>query len=536
MPALFQVGSSVAMHLHALALYWAVALTDAMFDGIYPHHEHPPNCKHGCALWSDLAADGCAASQSEANALWSGGVPPAAASRFCATPAHNPGENAGWCYCRDSGSEAWGYCTPSLHYPSELGVYPVKDGAVVIAFVTLSQNQSDGAPEVTVEPSPSKPVNSWSMCPAGGTATHRVMHFVFLGGLAPSVLYKYRVRSGSPEAPWSDFGTFVSLPEAGAATPFTFAIWADMGVYSWNNMDSVIANFEARTIAFAAHIGDHGYDIGDLGRGDGYFDAISAMYTKGLFVPGVGNHEYYHDHFHRYDAYTSGIAKYNPSHSQKYYSLNIGQLHLIVLDSTPYFDMPGSDKAQQREWLEADLKQVNRTRTPWILMTAHHPLYCSSITFYDDDAKAQRYGANYSSQGGFQGCVGSGEEQVAAMRADWEPLMLAYGVDVYMCGHEHNYESIYPVAKGKRIQSSFTDPRAPVHIVSGAGGAPTLDQFGPPGPWTRLQLNNAWSYSKVTVLGAHALKWQQYFNSYYGGGLADEFVITQTAHGPFRGN
>ena len=73
----------------------------------------------------------------------------------------------------------------------------------------------------------------------------------------------------------------------------------------------------------------------------------------------------------------------------------------------------------------------------------------------------------------FNGCVGSGEAEVAAMRNDWEPIMMQYGVDLYMCGHEHNYESIYPVANNSRVQDDFVSPLAPVHVVSGAGGAGT---------------------------------------------------------------
>ena len=30
-------------------------------------------------------------------------------------------------------------------------------------------------------------------------------------------------------------------------------------------------------------------------------------------------------------------------------------------------------------------------------------------------------------------------------RAELEPLMLKYGVDLYFAGHEHNYETTFPI-------------------------------------------------------------------------------------------
>merc|ERR1712185_632598 len=126
------------------------------------------------------------------------------------------------------------------------------------------------------------------------------------------------------------------------------------------------------------------------------------------------------------------------------------------------------------------------------------------------------------------------------MHNDWEPIMMQYGVDLYMCGHEHNYESIYPVANNSRVQDDFVSPLAPVHVVSGAGGAPPLDTFGSYGPWTRLQDNSAWSYSKVEIQNASTLVWQQWYNSYYcsrdvdgNNCKADEFTIVQPDHSPF---
>ena len=57
-------------------------------------------CPLGCALWSDMAGDGCTRSQSAVNSKFASGVPPT--SRCCAQPANDPAERP-WCYCRGSG-------------------------------------------------------------------------------------------------------------------------------------------------------------------------------------------------------------------------------------------------------------------------------------------------------------------------------------------------------------------------------------------------------------------------------------------------
>ena len=59
-----------------------------------------------------------------------------------------------------------------------------------------------------------------------------------------------------------------------------------------------------------------------------------------------------------------------------------------------------------------------------------------------------------------------------------EPLMEEHSVDLYLCGHEHNYERLFPVLNGSFTPNgTFDKPGKPVHIVTGAGGAYSKDPF-----------------------------------------------------------
>jgi hypothetical protein len=198
--------------------------------------------------------------------------------------------------------------------------------------------------------------------------------------------------------------------------------------------------------------------------------------------------------------YTNAV----PSNTSRWYSVDVGLIHMIALDVMVY---PGSTPdpgpadspyaPAQKAWLEADLAAVNRSQTPWILAFAHHPLYCSSTTMgagTSESAEGEATVLFDSARGGpepgeltdaqkaripkgkgYAGCLGTGVVGVEA-RADLEPILEAHGVDMFLAGHEHDYESIWPVkdcaigSKNCYIGTSFDSPKATVHVVCGEGG------------------------------------------------------------------
>eukprot|EP00657_Telonema_sp_P-1_P011888 TRINITY_DN7627_c0_g1_i1.p1 TRINITY_DN7627_c0_g1~~TRINITY_DN7627_c0_g1_i1.p1 ORF type:complete len:108 (+),score=19.94 TRINITY_DN7627_c0_g1_i1:337-660(+) len=66
-------------------------------------------------------------------------------------------------------------------------------------------------------------------------------------------------------------------------------------------------------------------------------------------------------------------------------------------------------------------------------------------------------------------CDGDCDQAAQIVRKDMEPLLMKYGVDFFINGHEHNYERSYPLYLGKSDRSNV-DPKAPIYIVSGAAG------------------------------------------------------------------
>ena len=141
-----------------------------------------------------------------------------------------------------------------------------------------------------------------------------------------------------------------------------------------------------------------------------------------------------------------------PTHP--WWSIDVGAVHLIATHSEVAFG-PGS---AQYEWLENDLKSVNRSVTPWVVFTGHRPMWVDS---------------NFT-VGNF-----SDGEVAAAQQAVLEPLLWKYRVNFAMYGHHHSLQRTCSLFAGKCYSHStrkgdvawYENPTATVHMVVGTGGA-----------------------------------------------------------------
>eukprot|EP01063_Lacrimia_lanifica_P015611 TRINITY_DN22302_c0_g1_i1.p1 TRINITY_DN22302_c0_g1~~TRINITY_DN22302_c0_g1_i1.p1 ORF type:complete len:728 (+),score=306.41 TRINITY_DN22302_c0_g1_i1:49-2232(+) len=288
--------------------------------------------------------------------------------------------------------------------------------------------------------------------------------------------------------------------------------------------------------------------------------------TTGLgYLLSAGNH------------HAAGVQGSLPSNTSRYFSVDFGNVHLVALDFNGYF---GTDSCgepclkAQLEWVKEDLAAANKNRDkyPWVVAFSHFPLFCTGCNFaqfageFYDSADAEVFGnANRSAFGNWRlnskaqkhadkDFLRTGTRRRAAetlensdtLIAAYEPLFTEYGVDLFVAGHWHYYESLYPATRGddpcpscaKPVQKDFVKPNVTVHVTSGNGGPPGKDNFNEdcPGvdcgsiPATRKQ-STEYGYGRVTAHNATHLTWQQFLNS--DGSLFDEFTIVADRHGPF---
>jgi hypothetical protein len=173
-------------------------------------------------------------------------------------------------------------------------------------------------------------------------------------------------------------------------------------------------------------LGDLQYPEGALSDFRSYYDATWGRF-KDRTRPAPGNHEYITEDAQGYFRYFGSAAR--PA-GKSYYSFDLGEWHLISLDSMAAHD-PGS---AQVTWLADDLAASSRR---CVLAFWHHPRFSS-------------------------GTVHGGNDSVGTF---WDALYAARA-DVVLTGHEHNYERFEPLRPDGQVAADGVRS-----FVVGSGGA-----------------------------------------------------------------
>jgi hypothetical protein len=222
-------------------------------------------------------------------------------------------------------------------------------------------------------------------------------------------------------------------------------------------------------------VGDNAYQFGLFTPDYQYcYDPTWGRY-KARTRPAAGNHEYMSGGS-GYFAYFGPVS--NPPLG--YYSYNLGSWHVIVLNSTPQVYMcypPELTEIENEdgEWWRALWPVPQLTNEPtsrtagracpgdvaqqaWLVqdLTTHASYQCTAVYFHHPRFSSGSHGNHYQ------------------MQRIWD-ILYAYGADVAVTGHDHNYERFAPQdEKGKH------DPSNGIReFVVGTGGA-DLRSVGPP--------------------------------------------------------
>jgi len=211
----------------------------------------------------------------------------------------------------------------------------------------------------------------------------------------------------------------------------------------------------------------------------------------------VGNHE----HYYNFSAFTNRFSMpsaQSGGNGNFWYSIDYGKVHFLFFSSEADFG-PGS---VQYKWMEADLikANLNRKLRPWLVLSAHRPMYCSDSDEWDDHHPGAR------------------------VQSLLEPLFLKYKIDLYLCGHQHVYERIHPNINGTLVSSGnvYKNPTAPAHVVQATAGVFIDHTWVDPQPVWSASRQSEWGFGKMTVNQTH-LHYEFYSESTYD--LADYFWI-----------
>jgi hypothetical protein len=225
-----------------------------------------------------------------------------------------------------------------------------------------------------------------------------LFHSAILSNLSPDTRYYYVY--GDPAYGFSEEASFMSAPRPGAASrTLNIFAYGDMGkttqddsLEHWNNEKAsinttrlMIKDMQAIPMDLAIHIGDISYAVGYGAQWDEFHDQVSAISTRLPYMTCIGNHERdFPNSGSRFNGTDSGgecgvayEVRYpmpTPGRDQPWYSFDYGSVHFVFMSSEHNFTIGGT----QWQWIEADLRKVDRTKTPWIIFSGHRPMYIDS--------------------------------------------------------------------------------------------------------------------------------------------------------------
>lgn len=345
-----------------------------------------------------------------------------------------------------------------------------------------------------------------------------------MSDLVPGSIYTYNIIS-------DDSNNFTSSFVAGRVdrSPFTFAVYGDMGTYvpeegqgeASPTVNLLTKDVQNVKIDGVLHVGDMAYNLADNGghTATTFMNQIQPIASRVPYMVCPGNHEggttFAGDFKHYYRRFD--MPKKEDSQNN-YYSFDVGYAHIISFSSEAYFWQYWNVERQFR-FLEKDLQSVNRTKTPFVITMAHRPMYCSNTDDHDDCTKV-----NSTMRRGF--LASKSHDGLFAL----EPLFKKYNVDLAFWAHEHTYERFFPMYENQVVNSTSdpTDPyhnaAATVHIVAGAsGGREGHDGFNATGRMGSAYRDVRYGYGRLRIENATHLHWEEVEDG--AGEIIDEFWI-----------
>lgn len=330
----------------------------------------------------------------------------------------------------------------------------------------------------------------------------------------------------------SNLTYFVTLPEVGNDVPIIFGVIGDIGQseYSLSTLDHLSSY---KKINMILHTGDLSYADCKQYLWDSYGNMIEYVAKNIPWMVGAGNHEIEFNSTDKKKLYTAFESRYrmpfvskaefgdiliessiNPhtnlpyctpsvfqseyNYGNSFYSFSNGLTHIIFLN--PYSNTNKS--SIQYNWLLNNLRSIDRTITPWVIIIMHCPWYSSNVNHY-------------------------GDKQTVLMRESMEDLLYEHNVNIVLSGHVHAYERTYPVYR------NITNNNGIVYITIGNGGnLEGLDnKYYEQPSWSAFRNGTNYGHGILSIINREKLVWKWYRNEDKKFIFRDEVILCNSIFG-----
>jgi acid phosphatase type 7 len=291
----------------------------------------------------------------------------------------------------------------------------------------------------------------------------RTEHMVKIDGLKPGTRYYYSIGSMQDTLQGDESNYFSTLPVVGTEVLYRIGVFGDCGNNSINQRNvrnAFLKYLDSSYLNAWILLGDNTYPDGEDAE---YQIKFFNMYKDQLLkkyplFPSPGNHDYHYVEFtasyaqqshevayyHNFSMPANGEAGGVPSHSQSYYSYDIGNVHFLSLDSYGKADegtRMSDTLGAQAQWVKKDL-EANKNKE-WVVAYWHHPPY--TMGSHNSDRT----------------------EELTKIRENFITILERYGVDLVLCGHSHDYERSKLMSGHLGKESSFSPDK---HQLSASSG------------------------------------------------------------------
>lgn len=273
---------------------------------------------------------------------------------------------------------------------------------------------------------------------------------------------------------------------------FNFAAVGDWGCNS--NTKSTVNNMISKSPELVLGLGDYSYQ----NTANCWIKMVEEIDQK--MKISIGNH----------DDQTLSLLGQHLGYfglTKQYYSFNYQNVHFVVMST----ELPYTADSDQYNFVKSDLAKAQADpEIAWIVVYFHKPMYTS----------ASSHGASSS------------------LRNTYHPLFDAYGVDLVLQGHNHNYQRSYPIKYNSANPSSPTitetktnnydnDPQGQIYSTVGTGGI-SLYAFSGKASYIVYQQSSSFGFLNIDIVNDGTVLNAKYYDNF--GRLHDEFTITK----PYR--